>query len=588
MEEEKPRLIVPFDNPELVVLRNPVARAKFGLSLVQSKILFEIIAYLKTRPNDNFMTINVGDLLEKIGVETKRVKYYVEEIEEMTKKHLRIPEGDNEEGINYLAVNLLAGARFRIDKDGRGNIDIEISNMLKPYYLEIAKGDFFSYHILNTRVLKSTYSVKLYLLLKSYKRFGKLDIGLDELKGILELSATDYKQFPDFKKRVLERARTEIQEKNDIFFTYDEVRQFARNSKSPVVRIIFYIKDNPDQKLRMARFVEEKRTKKAASSFLAFEDAENTTNLGSKKAAKKRDITTDLGVGENASTRRTKTKLGVEKTPNLFGIQTNLGGIFDENLPKNNENRVGETDIQTNLGVENSGEPPTIKTDLGAESNQTPTNLGVDFVEKNLENKPSAKQKELLRLFRFFDKEATDAFILDYTSGLGQEADTILDALMYAQKQGTVKNVFAYLPTILRAKAGQGLAEKARNRAQKAAQVEISKQQLKVLKNQIEDLFEKIESLKRDVVRSIVGADEGATGRVIGQVKTKFAGTFGIWAEMPTDEFRENPLLRSLVLHEFRVQFPAEFDEMAGLTDMESQLAGLKSQAKLIDPLFSI
>ncbi len=583
MEETPSRQIVPFDNPELVVLRNPVARAKFGLSLVQSKILFEIIAYLKTRPNDNSMTINVGDLLQKIGVETKRVKYYVEEIEEMTKKHLRIPEGDNEEGINYLAVNLLAGARFRIDKDGRGTIDIEISNMLKPYYLEIAKGDFFSYHILNTRVLKSTYSVKLYLLLKSYKRFGKLDIGLDELKTILELAPTDYKQFPDFKKRVLERARTEIQEKNDIFFTYDEVRQFPRNGKSPVVRIVFHIKDNPGQKVRVARLGEEKRAKKAAdggrraaddaqaADFIEYEEVKKQTNLGEEKPSEKKTTRTKLG-GKKAATQNVA----------VVPTQTNLGVLFAQNELENNilkaKNRAGEQPAPTNLGGKKThvAEPPQ-------------TNLGGSFSKKEVPEKAfSDTQIELLRLFRHFDKEAADTAILDYVGGLAHDLEAILDALIYAQKQGTVKNIYAYLPTILRGKAGHGLAEKARQRARRARQAEAEKQQLKLLKIEIETLFEKIETAKRDIVRGIVATDDGATTRVIGQVKNKFVGTFDIESDTPTEAFREKPLLRSLVLHEFRVLFPAAFEQSAGLTEMENRLAELKNQGKKLDPQFSI
>ncbi len=571
MENNLPRQIVPFDNPELVVLRNPVARAKFGLSLVQSKILFEIIAYLKTRPTENFMTINVGDLLNKIGVETKRVKYYVEEIEEMTKKHLRIPEGDNEEGINYLAVNLLAGARFRIDKDGRGSIDIEISSMLKPYYLEIAKGDFFSYHILNTRVLKSTYSVKLYLLLKSYKRFGKLEIGLDELKNILELSPTDYKQFPDFKKRVLERARTEIQEKNDIFFTYDEVRQFPRNSKSPVVRIVFYIKDNPDQKVRMARLVEEKRAKRAPAVILDEDGNEIKTKLGGKVA------TTRTNLGEGGA--GIQTYLGGKepaeksaKTPPNKAALTDLAAGLSENQ---SENRVGEGDSP----VFNEN----IKTDLGGNRKEAPTNLGGGFGDSLLDE----RQREILRLFRFFDKTASETFILDYVNGVGQDMEAILDALIYAQRQGTVKNIYAYLPTILRGKAGHGLAEKNRQRARKTVAEAEKATKLAGLKIQVEDIFEEAEAIKRDIVRGIVAADGQATELVIGQVKRKFSGSFGITDEVAMDEFRERPLLRSLVMHEFRVQFPGEFDHNPDLLELEKKLSALKTQAKKLDPGFS-
>ncbi len=553
MDESPSRPIVPFNNPELVVLRNPVARAKFGLSLVQSKILFEIIAYLKTRPSENFMTINVGDLLDKIGVETKRVKYYVDEIEEMTKKHLRIPEGDNEEGINYLAVNLLAGARFRIDKDGRGAIDIEISSMLKPYYLEIAKGDFFSYHILNTRVLKSTYSVKLYLLLKSYKRFGKLEIGLDELKSVLELSVSDYKQFPDFKKRVLERARTEIMEKNDIFFTYDEIRQFPRNSKSPVTRIIFHIRDNPDHKERVARLGEAKQARRVAKRAGA-EEIETQVQIQNQKATR-----TDLGAGEDS----TQTDLGVaESGPFSLVAAGKKAGSRPKSIKKVAADRVGEGGTQTDLGLEKISNT----TSLGAGS----------------------EQKELLSLFRNFDKAATDEFILDYANGTGFDHEAILDALLYAKKQGGVRNIFAYLPTILRGGAGRGMAAKTRQLAQKAADAAARAERLNALKAEIEGVFEEAEAVKRDIVRAIVAEDEGATRRVVEQVKLKFLGSFGITEGMRVDEFREKPLLRSLVLHEFRVQFPECFNGDAGLISLEKKLNGLKGQARRIDPRFSV
>jgi Initiator Replication protein len=241
------RDIVPYKDPDLVILRNPVAKAKFGLSVVQTKILFEVITFFKNNPEKKLMRFYVRDYLQSLGYETHNIKAYTDEIEAMTQLHLQIPEGENKRGINYLAVNLFAGARFRIDERGFGYVDIEVSEMLKPYFLEIAQGDFFYYHIVNTRVLKSTHSIKLYLLLKSYKRFKTLEISLTELRTILEIPTDEYPRYTDFKKRILERAKQELQEKNDIYFTYSEVRARPNNSKSEVLKIQFFIHDNPDR-----------------------------------------------------------------------------------------------------------------------------------------------------------------------------------------------------------------------------------------------------------------------------------------------------------------------------------------------------
>ena len=271
--------IVPYKDPDLVILRNPVAKAKFGLSLVQTKILFEVIAFFKNNPESKIMRFYVRDYLNKLGLDSHNLKSYVDEIEAMTRLHLQIPEGETRKGINYLAVNLLAGARFRIDEQGYGYVDVEISEMLKPYFMEIAKGDFFYYHIVNTRILKSTYSIKLYLLLKSYKRFRTLEIPVAELRNILEIHPNEYQRYKDFKKRILERARIELKEKNDIYFTYDEIRARPNNQKSEVVKIAFYIHDNPDsQEVRdkvkaLEKQISPKKKLKQQNAELPFSDA---------------------------------------------------------------------------------------------------------------------------------------------------------------------------------------------------------------------------------------------------------------------------------------------------------------------------
>lgn len=271
--------IVPYKDPDLVILRNPVAKAKFGLSLVQTKILFEVIAFFKNNPESKIMRFYVRDYLNKLGLDSHNLKSYVDEIEAMTRLHLQIPEGETRKGINYLAVNLLAGARFRIDEQGYGYVDVEISEMLKPYFMEIAKGDFFYYHIVNTRILKSTYSIKLYLLLKSYKRFRTLEISVAELRNILEIHPDEYQRYKDFKKRILERARVELKEKNDIYFTYDEIRARPNNQKSEVIKIAFYIHDNPDsQEVRdkvkaLEKQISPKKKSKQQNAELPFIDA---------------------------------------------------------------------------------------------------------------------------------------------------------------------------------------------------------------------------------------------------------------------------------------------------------------------------
>ena len=151
------------------------------------------------------------------------------------------------------------------------------------------------------------------MLLKSYRRFGKLEIPLEELRSILEINTDEYTLYKNFKARVLETARLEMEEKNDICFKYEDVR---RSRKSPVEKIIFYIFDNPNAKeiLEKARkMFEQDKTNEAATpprpkkeptlfetpETIVFEplpDTVNFENLNTQKEPKKQKNTE--GVGE--------------------------------------------------------------------------------------------------------------------------------------------------------------------------------------------------------------------------------------------------------------------------------------------------
>lgn len=401
--------LVPYKDPDLVILRNPVAKAKFGLSVVQTKILFEVITFFKNNPEKKLMRFYVRDYLQSLGYETHNIKAYTDEIEAMTQLHLQIPEGENKRGINYLAVNLFAGARFRIDERGFGYVDIEVSEMLKPYFLEIAQGDFFYYHIVNTRVLKSTHSIKLYLLLKSYKRFKTLEIPLTELRTILEIPADEYPRYTDFKKRILERARQELQEKNDIFFTYSEVRARPNNSKSEVMKIQFFIHDNPDRP-----------------------DIKEKVRQLERQAAKKQ-----------------------VKTPTLPTEVVSPRLPFYDTTTLSNTLYLAQDDIV----LSTANEPISLSY---ATSKPASTNENVVKTDD---------LKEAIELFRSFDAEATDPEIADFIESLQRNTLAVLDVLNYAQQEqakgNTIKNIYAYMVSGLKSNFGKGLTERLRKKKEK-------------------------------------------------------------------------------------------------------------------------
>ena len=525
------KAIQTYKNPELVVLRNPVARAKFGLSLVQTKFLFEVLAFFKDHPEARFARFYVRDYLHKLGVSSNNFREYVQQIEDMRRRDISIPISPTARGLNFMGVSLFSSAEYRLDEMGDGYIEIEISDKLKPYFLEIAKGDFFYYHILNTRVLRSTYSIKLYLLLKSYRRFGKLEIPLEELRNILEINPEEYKLYKNFKARVLETARLEMEEKNDICFRYEDIR---RSRKSPVEKIIFYIFDNPNAKeiLEKARkmFEQDKvgdtitatpPRKNAATLFDMSENMPDTVLFDPTIEAETTTDWTDLTA--SSATDKTSSKPVLVK-----GKPTQKSRATPQTPPK--------ILIKTPISVENREiEQLTMWTD-----SQTPPKM-------------SAIQTEIIGLFRLFDKDAPDTDIIAFIENY--DSEKVLDVLYYAKEQigkgkTEIKNIYPYLVAGIRTGYGKGLTAKNRLKTEKEALKLQQRQQVTQLKTQLDNTAEAYEKAKNDVIRIITTDNPEATALAIEAVKKTFGKINPSVLNMTLDDFRLNPMYREFVKKE--------------------------------------
>lgn len=228
----------PIESEKLIILKNAVAMAKYDLSKNQQKVFLEVAMMAKNNPDEKFYKLYIREFLKNIGVSTNDTAELKREIEEMRNITIHIPmtkKGGELKANFFASVELFEGSRY---------VEIELSDKLKPYFIEIAEGDFFHYQIQNTRVLKSGHSIRMYLYLKSWRWTGKASIKYDELRSILGVKPDDYKLFGDFKRRVLDKTQKELKEKTDISFEYSLVRRVAGNPNTPVVKINFFIIEN--------------------------------------------------------------------------------------------------------------------------------------------------------------------------------------------------------------------------------------------------------------------------------------------------------------------------------------------------------
>ncbi len=107
--------------------------------------------------------------------------------------------------------------------DKKGFIQIKFSEDVQPYLHQLKK-HFTTYYIDQITEFRSIYSIRLYEyaimhLNKSKQSKCHFSLLIDEIKSRLELSSK-YQRFCDFKTRVLERAKKEINKHSDLNITY--------------------------------------------------------------------------------------------------------------------------------------------------------------------------------------------------------------------------------------------------------------------------------------------------------------------------------------------------------------------------------
>jgi hypothetical protein len=332
-EEQSPKNIQVFDDADLVVLRNPVAKARFNLSVYQTKFLLEVLAHLKSKPEARIIEFNIRQFNKSLNLNNNDIKYYVNEIRKMVRHVVTIPvEERNDGGIRLKEVALIAAIDTDINGKGEGSIKIEVADMIKPYFLEIANGQFFSFHKYNSRVLKGRHSISLYLLLKSYQRFKTFQIDYEELRDILEIKGEEYRPFKEFKRWVLERSRKELLEKNDIYFDYEAIR-VSLSKKSDVSKILFHIKSNPNHAEVFRQFlIKEGKIKEPTIQFAPLPIAEKRDKLEGKKGETGEN--SELLSGDILETFERVFPVAESLSMPEFAEITRLLRVFDQETPQ--------------------------------------------------------------------------------------------------------------------------------------------------------------------------------------------------------------------------------------------------------------
>lgn len=215
-----------------VVKHNDLVKARSNLSKIEHRVIAMLIAQLD-RDDESFdlQRIHIRDIIEKSGSSSQDLYSRGKEIcQRLLNQKIQIQTEENGRRV-YEGYNALDKIRY---VEGDGYIEARFNDSMKPFLLEL-KRRFTIYQLEAFMQLGSRYSMRIYELLKMREGLRWLRMPVEQLRELLSCE-DKYSRFGDFRRRVIERAQSEVNSTTDISFTY----KVEREGQSPV-RINFMI-----------------------------------------------------------------------------------------------------------------------------------------------------------------------------------------------------------------------------------------------------------------------------------------------------------------------------------------------------------
>ncbi len=214
---------------KLVVRKNKdIIESRYKLKPLSTKLVSTLISLVKdTDTYKQVYVISVSDFKELCDIKGNR---YQQKLKEATKDILKSPLHIEISNDKWLKVNWCSSIIY-----DDGLLYFEISEKLLPYIKELKK-NYLSYDLKHILKLKSSYSIRLYELLKdTYNkniRYGnktELIVDLIEFRKLFEIPKSY--QWVTIKSNILEKSKNDLEKHTDIKFDWEISSRYKRKIK---------------------------------------------------------------------------------------------------------------------------------------------------------------------------------------------------------------------------------------------------------------------------------------------------------------------------------------------------------------------
>lgn len=200
-----------------------VTRRKYELTVLEQKVLCFILS--KIKPAENIASLpeytyqfNIRDFCRVCGIDYDNGKNYKNvktALDKLADNSFWLDYGEGEFRFQWIVTPDI--------RRGQGVIEVEIPRKVMPYLWNLSE-KFTAYQLYNILALKSSYSIMLYELLKSYAWKKNLTLSIEDLRRYLGIGQDKYREYKVFRRAVIDRSIAEIEKYTDLRVTYEPVR----------------------------------------------------------------------------------------------------------------------------------------------------------------------------------------------------------------------------------------------------------------------------------------------------------------------------------------------------------------------------
>lgn len=229
---------------KLIKKANELVEARYKFDIWEMRVFSKMITMIESEDEDfHDYKIYLKDFIKDYSLEGDKDSYrwLRQGARKLMEKIVTIFNKTEDGKTLKFETPVVAGLEtFLHDEEGKF-VQVSFHPRMKPYLLEL-KSRFLVYDVKNILRLPSTYSIRIYELLKQYERIGIRKFEVKELKEILGINR-EYKLYGHFKDRVIDKAQSDLKMFTDIQFSYTEVKK----GKAVEVLIFQIMQNTPAQ-----------------------------------------------------------------------------------------------------------------------------------------------------------------------------------------------------------------------------------------------------------------------------------------------------------------------------------------------------